>query len=245
MVWNMPKTTRDDELSDKIPSGIAGFDSITKGGFERTSVNLVRGGPGTGKTLFSIQFLYAGIKENDESVVYLSFSESKRSIFKAARLIGCDFEEAEKAGNFTFIKRSPHEVSEVLKEGGGTITGEIEAIGAKRFVLDSLSAYSLLFKTPAERDEGVLDAYEIMMKWNVTSVVTDESDVMPDSLEPGRLGFLCDSITHLYNLRRGMTRVRALEVKKMRYSAHSNNMIPLEIGNNGVIAHPNQRVLLK
>ncbi|AIG98357.1 RecA-superfamily ATPase implicated in signal transduction [Archaeoglobus fulgidus DSM 8774] len=54
----------------KIPTGIPGLDDVLKGGLEKGWSYLIKGEPGTGKTIFGLQFLLAG-----EKSVYISFDE--------------------------------------------------------------------------------------------------------------------------------------------------------------------------
>ncbi len=44
----------------KIPTGIPGFDDILKGGLEKGWSYLIKGEPGSGKTIFGLQFLLRG-----------------------------------------------------------------------------------------------------------------------------------------------------------------------------------------
>jgi KaiC/GvpD/RAD55 family RecA-like ATPase len=48
---------------EKVPTGIPGFDQLVQGGFNKRSVNLIAGGPGCGKTIFCLQFLWEGITQ--------------------------------------------------------------------------------------------------------------------------------------------------------------------------------------
>ena len=56
------------------PTGIAEFDEIIGGGFPKGSVVLIAGSAGCGKTIFSFQWLFEGIKSN-ENGVYITFTE--------------------------------------------------------------------------------------------------------------------------------------------------------------------------
>ena len=60
----------------KAPTGIRGFDELTGGGLPRGRATLVTGGPGSGKTLFGLEFLVRGAQEFDEPGVLLAFEES-------------------------------------------------------------------------------------------------------------------------------------------------------------------------
>jgi KaiC/GvpD/RAD55 family RecA-like ATPase len=228
----------------RVPTGIKGLDDIMGKGFETNSVNLIRGGTGTGKTIFCLQFLYNGAKKYDEPGVYISFSEPKESIYDTASGVGCDLEELEKKGKFAFIKHSPHEVERILKEGGGTLRDTIDDLKAKRLVIDSLTAYALFFENPYRASEGILGLFDILKGWDITSIVTDEKEVDLQSLESGRLGFLSDSIIHMYYLRTDSVRVRGLEIVKMRHTSHSDRILPFRIEKNGIVVYPDMQLLV-
>ena len=50
----------------KLPTGIEGFDDVCRGGLPTSRSTLVSGTSGTGKTVFSLQYLHHGIDNFDE-----------------------------------------------------------------------------------------------------------------------------------------------------------------------------------
>ncbi|MQJ93285.1 ATPase domain-containing protein, partial [Escherichia coli] len=46
-------------MVEKIKSGIPGLDELLFGGIPKRNIVLISGGPGTGKTIMSHQFLYS------------------------------------------------------------------------------------------------------------------------------------------------------------------------------------------
>ena len=59
----MPKKGKAPAIKLKrIKSGISGFDNLIEGGLCEKSVNLIVGTSGSGKTIFTTQFLIEGIK---------------------------------------------------------------------------------------------------------------------------------------------------------------------------------------
>ncbi|HJJ35182.1 MAG TPA: KaiC domain-containing protein, partial [Methanocorpusculum sp.] len=54
-----------------IPSGIPGLDEMIGGGFIKDSVFVLIGETGTGRTMFSLQFLHEGLLQG-EKVMYIS-----------------------------------------------------------------------------------------------------------------------------------------------------------------------------
>jgi len=229
---NAPK---EDPLEiDRVPSGIPGLDKLIQGGFVRESTMLIRGGSGSGKTIFCLQYLYKGITEHDEPGVYLSFSESDELICRHGRTLDWDFRSLEEKGRFGVIRYQPHEIVKIIDEGGGTIRDTVEAMGARRLVIDSLSAYEMLFENKYKANESVLTLLEILRKWKTTALVTSETPITLSGAGKERLGFLTDGIIHLYYLREGTHRTRALEVIKMRDTSHSDEIVQFKLGKDGI-----------
>jgi len=232
----MEKTPR--EKIERVPTGIPGFDDLVCGGFERNSVNILKGGPGTGKTTFALQYLFNGCVKYKEPSLFVSFEESKDSVYSTAELFGWDLEKLEKSGYFTFLAYRPLEIMKMLTEGGGMLESSIEEIGARRVVIDSLTSFSILFKSSYERDEQHLNLIQSLKSWNCTALVTEEKGVEVAMLEESRASFLCDSLIHMYYIRKEAMKYRAIEVVKMRRTKHSEKISVLKIEEDGVAIHP-------
>ena len=56
----------------RIQTGIQGFDQLIYGGLPQGRSYLVSGEPGTGKTIFSIQFLLEGLKKRGKMHFYIN-----------------------------------------------------------------------------------------------------------------------------------------------------------------------------
>ncbi len=87
-------------MQTKIPTGIPGFDEVLRGGLEKGWAYLLKGGPGSGKTIFGIQFLMEGVKRG-EKAVYISFDETRKEVELQAKSFGWSFD----APNFHFIDK--------------------------------------------------------------------------------------------------------------------------------------------
>ena len=84
-------------MPEYILTGIPGVDKIMGNqGIPRGHSILVSGGPGSGKTTFSMQFLYNGIKEQDEAGLYITLDEEPEDIRKNMSGLGWDLEKLEK-----------------------------------------------------------------------------------------------------------------------------------------------------
>src|SRR5437763_3676610 len=76
----------------KVATGIRGFDEVTGGGLPKGRPTLVCGGPGCGKTLFSLQFLIRGA-EQGEPGVFVAFEETEEDLVKNVRSLGYDLSD--------------------------------------------------------------------------------------------------------------------------------------------------------
>ena len=56
-------------MSDRVDVGIPGMNEILYGGIPRRNIVLLSGGPGTGKSIFGQQFLYAGFRLGEPGVL--------------------------------------------------------------------------------------------------------------------------------------------------------------------------------
>ena len=63
----------------KTPTGVAGFDEITSGGLPTGRTTLLVGGPGSGKTIFSLQYLVHGVALGERGI-FVAFEESSERI---------------------------------------------------------------------------------------------------------------------------------------------------------------------
>src|SRR5688500_3361099 len=90
----------------KLPTGIASFDLIAEGGLPENRTTLVSGTAGSGKTVFAVQFLAAGIAAG-ENGVFVTFEESPRDIRQNMRSFGWDLEEWERKGLLALVDASP------------------------------------------------------------------------------------------------------------------------------------------
>ncbi len=226
------KTTK---TSGKISSGLANFDKLVEGGFEKNSANVVVGASGSGKTIFATHFLVDGMKKG-EPALYITFEEKKEQFYKNMKQFGWDLEEYEKKKLFSFLEYTPGKVKTMLEEGGGAIETTILRQHTSRIVIDSITSFALLFDNELEKREAALTLFNMISSWNCTSVLTLEEDPMisKEFTTAKTIEFESDSITLLYYLLQKGERKRYLEVLKMRGVKHSRKVYEFEITPSGI-----------
>jgi len=229
---------------ERVPTGIDGLNELIEGGFEKGSSVLLVGSAGTGKTLFSLQFLYNGAIKYNEPGVFISFEEEKESLYRHSSAFGFDFEALEKKDLFRVLEYKPHQVEKLMKEGGGPIRDAIREMGAKRLVIDSITSYGLLFKDEYQKRETILDFFEMLHKWGCTSMIISELPPKVAEVKEGSVGFLTDAIISLYYSKeeeKGI-RVHSCEILKMRGTSHTNKLLAVGFESNGIKIYPEVEV---
>src|SRR5437764_5056898 len=95
----------DDEgpMVEKLATGITSFDVIAKGGLPKTRTTLLSGTAGSGKTVFAVHFLAAGIADADEHGVFVTFEESAEDIRRNMASFGWDLRGWEQEGRLAFV----------------------------------------------------------------------------------------------------------------------------------------------
>lgn len=223
----------------RIPTGIPGFDELIEGGIEEKTNTLLAGYAGTGKTTFSMQFLYNGAVRWNEPGVYLSFAESKESIFTHCQNFGWDFYSLEQKGMARHLFYKAHQVNKLLEEGGGTVRDTIAEIGAKRLVIDSITAYGLLFRDDYKQREALLLFFEMLTKWGCTSLIIAEQLTGIVDARAGEIGFLTDGIlqfsySQIEQDSGQKIRRHQLEILKMRGTDHYNGVADMQFTKTGL-----------
>ena len=227
----------------KAPTGIVGFDEITKGGLPQGRPILVCGGPGCGKTLFGAEFLVRGATQFGEPGVFMAFEESEHELADNVRSLGFVLESLVRRKKI-FVDSVRVERSEFLETGEFNLDGlfirladAIGTVGAKRIVLDTLE--TLFSGLP---NEAVLRAeLRRVFRWlkdqGITTVITAEhgdGSLTRQGLEE----YVSDCVVLLDHRVSEQVATRRLRVVKYRGTAHGTNEYPFIIDENGIEVLP-------
>jgi len=78
--------------AERLSAGVDGLDKILDGGLVQGRNVLLRGPPGSGKTIFGLHFLSAGI-DADETALYVNLGEPQAYVEETADAFGLHTEE--------------------------------------------------------------------------------------------------------------------------------------------------------
>lgn len=215
---------------ERIKSGIKGLDNLLNGGFPKGHSILLCGAPGTGKTIFALQFLYKGAKNFGENGLYVSIEEHPNKLKNYAKEFGWkDIDKLENENKIKFVRVSPNErkfdIAKVVKQ-------KVEEINAKRMVIDSLSAIYLAFEDITQFIYSFLNLIEDL---KITSMLITDSPPGSNKLtKDGVSEFVCDGVVLLQLHDVSKTVNRTVSIKKMRGTNIIAGMNSLKFTNSGL-----------
>lgn len=229
-------------------TGIEGLDELIEGGFPRLRSILVTGATGTGKTIFSMQYLYNGAKKYNEAGVYLTLDERPDLIREDMLKFGWDIKELEEQGKLQIIDGSITKIGLVNDEEYTTHTTGfnldklllemmrvIKRLDAKRVVIDSIPALGFNFENEIQVRKAILKLSYMLTRAGVTAILTTEVD--EGSKRFGKYGveeYVADGVIVLHYLGVGTQNNRSLHIRKLRATKHSEELHPLEITSEGI-----------
>jgi circadian clock protein KaiC len=236
-----------DSAVDKLPTGIASFDMIAEGGLPRNRTTLVSGTAGSGKTVFAMQFLAAGIRDAGENGVFITFEEPPSDIRMNMRSFGWELETWEQEGKLVLVDASPEPDQEVIETGDfdlGALLARVEnavrRVDARRVSVDSLGAIFSQFSDQSVVRRELFRIASALKKMGVTAVLTAERT---DDYGPiARFGveeFIADNVMVLRNVLDDEKRRRTVEILKFRGTNHQKGEFPFTIvAHGGMVVIP-------
>jgi len=227
----------------KSPTGITGFDEVSKGGLPTGRPTLVSGPPGAGKSLFALQFLVYGATRCAEPGVFLSFEGSRDKLASDVRGLGIDLDALEQEGRLLVDAQSM--AREAVATGEFNLEAlmvrmafAVDKIGAKRVAIDSLESLFAAFSSrPALVRSELLRLFSWLEDRGLTAVITGER--AEDTLiRHGMEEFLSDCVVLLDHRVVEEVATRRLRILKYRGSTHGRNEYPFLIGPDGLEVLP-------
>ncbi|MEO7775030.1 MAG: circadian clock protein KaiC [Steroidobacteraceae bacterium] len=227
--------------SSKAATGITGFDEVTGGGLPRGRTTLLLGGPGSGKTIFALQFLAYGAGNLAEPGIFVAFEETPARIVANCANFGWKLEELKERRLF-FVDAQP--LPDLIQAGTFDISGMLAALGVKarkmkaqRIVFDALDVVLALLPDAAAKRAELYRLHMWLVAQGLTGLITAKADDdQHNTFSTPGYGFLqymvdC-SIVLNHRLELGVSQ-RNLRVQKYRGSRFIEDESPFVIGKQG------------
>ena len=227
---------------DRVKTGLLGYDRLLKGGYLPSSVNLISGVSGAGKTLFALSFIYQGTKKYDEPGLFISLEESFEWLKQNSKPIGIDM-------SHPGSKISVYDVGALRKTLYST-RQEMESKDKspfrfgnlyrfirlnypdiKRLAIDSVVPISIVYESKKEYRSSLFRFARKLRDAGITSVLTTELEKDGDGLSRfGTEDVISDSVTIL----RSKDHKGSIRIHKMRGSDHFKGNARYRISSKGI-----------
>jgi circadian clock protein KaiC len=138
--------------TERVPTGIEGLDQRLEGGLPKGRSILVTGEPGTGKTIFALQFLVEGLKRG-EKCMFVTADEGPMDVLEQAASLGWDLEPQVEAKELSILNAGSYlsslpgagkERHIDIQKAVGDLSSFVSQIGVQRLVLDPAGPFVLL-----------------------------------------------------------------------------------------------------
>lgn len=235
--------------TERIPTGIEGLDQTIEGGLPKGRSILVTGEPGTGKTIFALQFLFEGLKRG-EKCMYVTADEGPMDVLEQAASLGWDLEryadtkELSILNAGTYLSTLPGAGKERhvdVQKAVSDLAAFVNQIGVQRLVLDPAGPFVML------RDSAVRiqDQTRMLIKMMRSSMKTTNvltSYAVPRTGERSMHGieeYLVAGAIVLEMFWKDGQFVRSLIVEKMRCTDVKPTQLEFEIRKGqGIVVQP-------
>jgi len=222
----------------KVLTGIPSLDKILDGGLHKGDTILVAGQPGAGKTTLGLQFLYNGATECGENGMYVTFVESVQKLKRDAVKFGWNFDELMEKKSIRFLDLIQATGEKGLEANLAVIMSEIEIMGIKRLVIDSLSAMTTYIDSKADARAFVGMLSRFLENAGCTSFLLVEVPWGKSDIGAGFEEFLSDGLVVLESTIEHFTVKRTLFVPKMRGTNHDLKCYDFFITSDGIDVSP-------
>ena len=220
----------------RLSMGVPELDKMLGGGIPSSGSVLVVGPAGSGKTALAMQFVAAGLS-NDEPAVIAVFEEHPKEYLARAKALGPDLaaKVATRQLEVLYLRPLDLSVDEALLE----IQSAVARVHAQRLVIDSLAGFELAL-APTFRDDFRESLYRLVGALTGSGVTVLMTAEVPNSftdlnLSPNLVSFLSDNIILQRYVELDAHLTKVMTVVKMRGSKHSNELRAYEVGKHGLV----------
>lgn len=270
---SMPKpaartdVNRKNPKTDAVRLGIPGLDKLLGDGIPPGTVLLLPGCVGSGKTVFSLQFIAEGASRFGERGLFITFEEHEDKLRAQAARFGWNFHQLESEGMIKILRVSSVTLGEILLDIGKAL----DAFKPQRLVIDSFTFVTLFAQArssllPLEKimeqalydEESKAQTSTGQSGWNtlvikkvatdlvfllqtrgITSLLTSEMPKNSDWYSRDTVSeFACDGVFMLKLTSIGGNAQRTIELVKLRNASLRCGIFNFDITDRGIVVRP-------
>ena len=227
---------------ERCVTGIEGLDRILGGGLPCSSITLVTGDCGTGKSSLALEFLVRGAMMGEKGLLVNTVEPFGKLISSIPRFDFMDSDHFENENLMTL------ELPEILESAGlmeqvkeekavlelcSKLEKTIKENGIKRFVLDSLTP--LHFEIGSEKlvHHLLRRMSQVLYENDCTGVLVSDSGPLSEIEK-----IVADGVLLMSNFDRGGDLLRTMQVIKMKGTEHSRSRYAIDLTTMGMLTTP-------
>jgi circadian clock protein KaiC len=220
----------------RVSTGVPGLDEVLYGGLLSRRSYLLRGGPGTGKTILGMHFLTTGAAAG-EATLFISLGEAEKELRQNAASLGFALDpvsilDLSPASEF-FTQLQTYDIfapAEVERDPTAQkINERVRSVSPRRVFVDGVRQFQYLTPNAFQFRKQVAAFLRFLTEQGATVLFTSESE-MPDE----DLQFICDGALELVAAPEG----RSLRLIKYRGSDFRPGAHALRLSGSGMEVFP-------
>ncbi len=227
-------------------TGVEEFDELLKGGFPKGAAVLLAGSSGSGKTIFSFQWLFNGIK-NQENGIYITLTEPFFKIVENLEKLNFYDREAIEEQKIKIVDlresfpNSQFDAENILR----FIEEQVKQTGAKRLCIDSITAIAYNLDDKSKIRSFIFELGTTLATLGCTSILISEV------AEPNKYSiynveeFISDAILRFDQVKKGDQATRVMRIVKVRGKSFSSEDLEMRITKDGINLFPKVKPHLK
>lgn len=227
----------------KIATGITGFDELSRGGLPRRRTTLLKGGPGSGKTVFALQCLVNAARRRRGRGLFVAFEESTAQLVANAATFDWDLPALMKGKLFFLDARlSP----EVVHAGDFDLSGLLAMLKAKQdelgagwVVFDGVDVLLTLLRDPAAEMREIYRIRDWLAANEMSAIITAKTaGEAADAVNYDFMQFMVDCVIGLERRIEHGVSLHRLQITKYRGSDFMAGEFPVSFGSTGTEVAP-------
>jgi KaiC/GvpD/RAD55 family RecA-like ATPase len=206
---------------------------MLKGGLYPASAVLISGPPGSGKSIFGMQYIHAGALAGEPGLI-VAVEESTIGLSNYAASLGWEDWDALVGEEKITIVGSDYFAGIGLS---GSLASLLETIGgtkARRLVIDPVNLFKYYFPAEEDRRRYMLKFIRILKDRGITTLLVDEVLEPFPAMRLTEEMYFTDGNISLFFSRLGNTVERCFWVTKMRCQEIDMSIVPMSIGKGGI-----------
>lgn len=213
--------------------GIEGLDKLLRGTLRPSTLAVISGHPGSGKTTLASTICYANALRGHKCL-YVSFQEDKEKLFELLLERGIDLKSVENKDLFRFIKFPILIRSDDIESVVNTINDVINGFKPKIVIVDSVTPMLKALNKDINARALIQNYFAELPKIiNGVVILVSEVGINEEEAKIGGLEFIADIVLFLKLKIRHNLLIKELEIRKVKYIPVTTARLPFTISSNG------------